>query len=182
MGHSRSITNFIIGCKGEIIFSGEEGPNPIIKIWKVEDCSCIKMLTTPLDKLKSLSESLSSKYLCVAGKEQLKELIIIFKIENLNNIIINSKKKVNYGINCVKFVPYSDNILISCGYENIKFYRIKDDTLYEKSVVIDKFAKNNNFLCIDFNKAIFGDNYTDKGKAFIGSSLGQFKYRVNLRN
>ena len=173
MGHSRSITNFIIGCKGEIIFSGEEGPNPIIKIWKVEDCSCIKMLTTPLDKLKSLSESLSSKYLCVAGKEQLKELIIIFKIENLNNIIINSKKKVNYGINCVKFVPYSDNILISCGYENIKFYRIKDDTLYEKSVVIDKFAKNNNFLCIDFNKAIFGDNYTDKGKAFIGSSLGQ---------
>ena len=173
MGHSKTISNFIIGCRGEIIFSGEEGPNPIIKIWKVEDCSCIKMLTTPLDKLKSLSESLSSKFLCVAGKEQTKELIIIFKIENLNNIITFSKKNVNYGINCIKFVPYSDEILISCGFENIKYYRIKNGTLYEKSVVMDKFAKNNNFLCIDFNKSIFGDNYIDKGKAFIGSSLGQ---------
>ena len=173
MGHSKSISNYIIGCRGEIIFSGEEGPNPIIKIWKVEDCSCIKMLTTPLDKLKSLSESVSSKFLCVAGREQIRELIIIFKIENLNDIITFSKKNANYGINCIKFVPYCDEILISCGYENIKFYRIKNGTLYEKSVVMDKFAKNINFLCIDFNKSIFGDNYIDKGKAFIGSSLGQ---------
>ena len=172
-GHSKSISNFIIGCKGEIIFSGEEGPNPIIRIWKVEDYSCINMFTTPLDELKSLSESLSSKYLCVSGKEQIKELIIIFKIENLNNINILCKKNVNYGINCIKFVPYSDDILISCGYENIKFYRIKNNSIYEKSVVMDKFAKNNNFLCIDFNKSIFGDNFTDKGKTFIGSSFGQ---------
>ena len=173
MGHSRTISNYIIGCKGEIIFSGEEGPNPIIKIWKVEDCSCIKMFTTPLDKLKSISESLSSKYLCIEGKEQIKELIIIFTIENLKNITIYTKKNVNYNINCIKFVPYSDDILISCGNENIKFYRIKNGNIYEKSIVMDKFAKNNNFLCIDFNKSYFGDNYSDKGNAFIGSSLGQ---------
>ena len=91
----------------------------------------------------------------------------------MNNINILCKKNVNYGINCIKFVPYSDDILISCGYENIKFYRIKNNSIYEKSVVMDKFAKNNNFLCIDFNKSIFGDNFTDKGKTFIGSSLGQ---------
>ena len=172
-GHSKSITNFILACKGEIIFSGEEGPNPIMRIWKVEDLSCIKMFTTPLDKMKSISESYSSKYLCVEGKEQIKELIIIFKIEDLNNIITHCKKNLNYGINCIKFVPYSDDILISCGYENIKFYRIKNGFIYEKSVVMDKFAKNNNFLCIDFNHSIFGDNYFDKGKVYIGSSLGQ---------
>ena len=172
MGHSKSISNFIIACKGEIIFSGEEGSNSIIRIWKVEDLSCIKMFTTPLDKLKSLSESLSSKYLCVSGKEQIKELIIIFKIENLNDIVLFSKKNVNFNINCIKFVPYSDEILMSCGYENIKFFRMKNNNLYEKSVVLSQYAKKNNFLCLDFNRAILGDNYTDKGKAFIGSSLG----------
>ena len=172
-GHSKSITKFILACKGELIFSAEEGPNSIIKIWSVENNSCIKMFTTPLDKLKSLSESVRSKFLCVQGKEQNKELIIIFQIENLNNIITYSTKKVNYGINCIKYVPYSDDIIISCGYENIKFYRMKNSTLFEKTIVLEKFAKNNNFLCIDFNKSIFGDNYNDKGLAFIGSNLGQ---------
>ena len=171
-GHSKSITKFILACKGELIFSAEEGPNSIIKIWSVENNSCIKMFTTPLDKLKSLSESVRSKFLCVQGKEQNKELIIIFQIENLNNIITYSTKKVNYGINCIKYVPYSDDIIISCGYENIKFYRMKNSTLFEKTIVLEKFAKNNNFLCIDFNKSIFGDNYNDKGLAFIGSNLG----------
>ena len=127
----------------------------------MENNSCIKMFTTPLDEIKSLSESLSSKYLLVSGKEQIKESIIIFKIENLNNIIIFSKKNVNYGINCIKFVPYSDDIL-----------RTKNANLYEKPIVLEKFGKNNNFLCIDFNKSIFGDNYNEKGKVFIGSNLG----------
>ena len=171
MGHSKSISNFIIGCKGEILFSGEEGINSIIRIWKVEDYSCIKMLTTPLDKLKSLSESLNSKYLCVEGKEQLKELIIIFKIENLQDVNIYIKKNMQFKINSIKFVPYADDILISCGNENIKFYRIKNNNLFHKSVVLNQYAKNN-FLCIDFNRSIFGDNYTDKGKVYIGSSSG----------
>ena len=171
IGHSKSISNFIIGCKGEIIFSGEEGVNSIIRIWKVDNYSCIKMLTTPLDKLKSLSESVTSKFLCVAGKEQLKDLIIIFRIEDLKNINIYIKKSTKYKINSIKFVPYSDEILISCGIENIKFYRIKNNNIYEKSVVLNQYSKNN-FLCMDFNKSIFGDNYTDKGKAYIGSSSG----------
>ena len=171
MGHSKSISHFIIGCKGEILYSGEEGVNSIIRIWKVENFFCIKMLTTPLDKLKSLSESLNSKYLCVAGSEQLKELIVIFKIENLQDVNIFIKKNMQYQINSIKFVPYSDDILISCGNENIKFYRIKNNSLFHKSVVLSQYVKNN-FLCIDFNRSIFGDNYTDKGKAYIGSSSG----------
>ena len=171
IGHSKSISNFIIGCKGEIIYSGEEGINSIIRIWKVENLSCIKMLTTPLDKFKSLSESVNSKFLCVAGIEQLKELIMIFKIEDLKNITVYIKKNIKFKINSIKFVPYTDEILISCGNENIKFYRLKNNNIYERSVVINQYSKND-FLCIDFNKSIFGDNISDKGKAFIGSSSG----------
>ena len=171
VGHSKAIAFFTLGCKGEIIYSGEEGVNSIIRIWKVENTSCIKMLTTPLDKLKSLSESISSKYLCAAGTEQLKELIIIFEKKDLKNINIYVKKNVLFKINSIKFVPHNDEVLISCGNENIKFYRIKNNTIYEKTVVLNQFSKNN-FLCIDFNKSIFGDHGSDKGKAFIGSSSG----------
>ena len=171
VGHSKAITYFTIGCKGEIIYSGEEGVNSIIRIWQVENTSCIKMLTTPLDKLKSLSESVNSKYLCAAGSEQLKELIVIFEIKDLKNVNVYVKKNVLFKINTIKFVPHSDEVLISCGNENIKFYRIKNSNIYEKTVVLNQFSKNN-FLCIDFNKSIFGDNCSDKGKAFIGSSSG----------
>ena len=38
-------------------------------------------------------------------------------------------------------------------------------------MVLNQYSKTD-FLCIDFNKSIFGDNFTDKGKAYIGSSSG----------
>ena len=172
IGHSKPVSNFIIGCKGELLFSGQKGINSIIRIWKTENCKCLKMLTTPLDKLKSLSENKTSNLLCACGNEQLKELIIIWNIQNLNDIKIYLRQNVLNSINVIKFVPYSENTLISCGNENIKFYRIKNNKLFGKSVVLNQYSKNNKFLCIGFNKTIFSNDYNDKGKVFIGSSSG----------
>ena len=172
LGHSKPITCFITACKGEIIFSNQAGVNSIIRVWKTSNCTCYKMLTTPFDKLKIMTENKTSKLLCTVGNELNKESIIIWNIENLDNITAYIRQTVQTSINIIKFSPFEEKILVSCGRENIKFWRIKNDHLNVKAVVLNQFSKNNDFLCLDFNNTMFGDDFTDKGKVYIGSTNG----------
>ena len=172
-GHSKPISNFILACHGEILFSNQEGTNSIIRIWKTETGRCIKMLTTPFDKIIMMTENKESKYLCTVGNEQNKGSIIIWDISNLDDISVSIRQSSPIPINTMKFSPFENNILVSCGRENIKFWRIKKDHLTGKAVVLNQYARNNNFLCIGFNSTMFGDeSSTDKGKVYVGSSNG----------
>ena len=172
IGHSKPISNFIIACKGEIIFSNQEGVNSIIRIWKTSDCQCIKMLSTPFDKLKVMTENKNSKYLCTVGNEQNRTSIIVWNIENLDNITVFIKQAIPIDINTIKFSPFEEDILYSCGRENIKCWRIKNDHLNGKAIVLNQFARGNNFLCLDYNNAMFGDDFSSKGKVYVGSNNG----------
>ena len=172
LGHSKPITNFIIACKGEIIFSNQEGVNSIIRVWKTSNCQCIKMLTTPFDKLKVMTENKNSKYLCTVGNEINRVSIIIWNIENLENITVFIRQAVPTHINTIKFSPFEENILYSCGRENIKCWRIKNDHLNGKAIVLNQFARGNDFLCLDYNNTMFGDDFSNKGKVYVGSNGG----------
>ncbi len=172
LGHSKPISNFIIACKGEIIFSNQEGVNSIIRVWKTSNCQCIKMLTTPFDKLKVMTENKNSKFLCTVGNEQNRVSVIIWNIENLDNIQAIIRQAVPTHINTIKFSPFEENILYSCGRENIKCWRIKNDHLNGKAIVLNQFARGNDFLCLDYNNTMFGDDFTNKGKVYVGSNGG----------
>ena len=172
IGHSKPITNFIIARKGEIIFSNQEGINSIIRVWKTSNCQCIKMLTTPFDKLKVMTENNNSKYLCTVGNELNRVSIIIWNIENLDNITAFIRQAVPTHINTIKFSPFEENILYSCGRENIKCWTIKKDHLKGKAIVLNQFARGNDFLCLDYNNTMFGDDFSNKGKIYVGSNGG----------
>ena len=172
LGHSKPISNFIIACKGEIIFSNQEGVNSIIRVWKTSNCNCIKMLTTPFDKLNVMTENKNSKYLCTVGHEKNKVSIIIWNIENLDNITAFIRQAVPTHINTIKFSPFEEEILYSCGRENIKCWRIKNDHLNGKAIVLNQFARGNDFLCLDYNNTMFGDDFSNKGKVYVGSNGG----------
>ena len=179
-GHSKPISNFILACKGEIIFSNQEGTNSIIRVWKTDSLRCIKMLTTPFDKVKDMTESKDSKLLCTIGTEQNKESMILWDISSLDDITVVIRQSSPTPINTMKFSPFDNNTLVSCGRENIKFWRIKRDKntkrpllLKGSAVVLNQYARNNNFLCLGFNNSMFGDEFSsDKGKVYVGTSLG----------
>ena len=120
-GHSKPISDFLFACNGQILFTSQEGTNSIIRVWKTETGKCIKMLTTPFDKIIIMTENKESNYLCTIGIEQNKGSIIIWDISNLDNINVLIRQSNQTLINNIKFSPFENDILISCGNENIKF-------------------------------------------------------------
>lgn len=171
-GHSKPITNYLIACEGEILFSCQEGKNAIIRVWRIETGRCIKILTTPYEKISSLSLSKDSRILCTVGIESYnKELIILWDISDIDNIKVQIRQSSHFSINQIKFSPFEQNVLVSCGKENIKFWRIKNDHLGGKAVVLNQYARESVFLCLDYDNPFIGEEF-NKGRVFVGSNKG----------
>lgn len=65
-----------------------------------------------------------------------------------------------------------DSRIISCGHENIRFWRIKNAHLPGASVVLNHHARNTTFLVFDFEYG-FDDPLRDKvQRIFFGSKTG----------
>lgn len=73
------------------------------------------MLTTSFDKLKVMTKNKNSKFLCKVGNEQNRVSIIIWTIENLDNITALLRRSVPTHINDI-FSPFEENITMLGDY------------------------------------------------------------------
>ena len=86
-----------------------------------------------------------------------RECIIILDLKNIKS---NNKRKPkilakqvsDFDITCIKFADFSigSYSLVSCGRENIRFWRIHKEYLPGQTVVLDKFARNTHFTVLAF--------------------------------
>ena len=63
---------------------------------------------------------------------------------------IIAKQLSDFNILQIKFSPVDKSKLISCGKENIRFWRVKNEHLPGCAVVLNHHARNNVFTYIDF--------------------------------
>lgn len=172
LGHSKPITSCAITHDYNVLFSAQEGKNAIIRIWKIETTRCVKMLTTPYERISSMSISKNNNILTTVGLESYnKELIIIWDISNINDIKVKIRQGSHFNIAQIRFSPYDQSVLATCGKENIKFWRIKNDHLGGKAVVLNQYARNSFFNCLDYDNPFMGDNMS-KGRLFVGNNMG----------
>lgn len=172
LGHSKPITTFVLTHDLNFLFSAQEGKNAIIRVWKVETTRCINIFTTPYEKINSMTISRRNDILATVGLESYnKELIILWNISSLDKISVLIRQASHFNITQLKFSPYDQDYLVSCGKENIKFWRIKNDHLGGKAVVLNQFARNSNFQTLDFDNPFMGES-ASKGRLFVGNNLG----------
>lgn len=171
LGHSNPITCYAVTKDFSYMFTAQEGKNSIIRVWNIENKRCVSMFTTPYSKITTMSIRRDSQVLATVGLEGYnKELIILWDISNKDKINVLIKQASHFNILDLKFSPYEDK-LTSCGKENIKFWSVRNDHLGGKAVVLNEYARNSYFKCIDFDNPFLGDNIT-KGRAFVGSNNG----------
>lgn len=61
-----------------------------------------------------------------------------------------AKQLSDFPINAIEFSPYEENSLISCGRENIRFWRIKKGHLPGRPVLLNEYSRGYNFHSIAF--------------------------------
>jgi WD40 repeat protein len=139
-GHSAPISCFDIASHGALLASAQEGKNSIIRIWDYHTARCLSMLPMPVVTMKCLSFSPDGRFLASVGKDaQNKELIIVWDISKIHR---NEKPEIlarqtsEFNILSLKFSPVDNFRLVSCGKENIRFWRIKETGNIRGSAVV----------------------------------------------
>lgn len=109
----------------------------------------------PVVTMKCLSFSPDGRFLASVGKDaHNKELIVVW---DLSRIYKNEKPEIlarqtsDFNILCLKFSPIDNYRLVSCGKENIRFWRIKETgNIRGSAVVLNQHARNTVFTSLDF--------------------------------
>jgi WD40 repeat protein len=142
----------------------------------------------PVQTVKCLSFSFDGKYLAGCGKDSHnRELIVIYDISKVTRgekPEIYAKQTSEFNILSIKFSPIDSNRLASCGKENIRFWRIKDQgSIRGSAVVLNHHARDTVFTCLDFE---YGFRSSDKNeneslkRVFVGSKHGMV-FQVNYQ-
>eukprot|EP01022_Parablepharisma_sp_SALTPOND_P017801 TRINITY_DN2893_c0_g1_i1.p1 TRINITY_DN2893_c0_g1~~TRINITY_DN2893_c0_g1_i1.p1 ORF type:complete len:1515 (+),score=148.49 TRINITY_DN2893_c0_g1_i1:576-5120(+) len=170
-GHRKPVTALTIGFKGDIMASADEST---VKVWSFSDSHC--MGTWKLEdgaRAKCLAISPDNSYLVTVAKDAHNhDVVTVWDLKTMHkmspyqphpNIVASQISQFN--ILCVKFAPPEESSLqfCTCGQENIRFWRIKRNTLRSAPVVLDKCSRNTVFTSLD---------YEGRRRVYVGSKEG----------
>lgn len=113
------------------------------------------MLPMPVVTMKCVSFSPDGRFLASVGKDSHnKELIVVWDISRIHRNEkpdILARQTSDFNILCLKFSPIDNYRLVSCGKENIRFWRIKETAnIRGSAVVLNQHARNTVFTSLDF--------------------------------
>lgn len=185
-GHDSLITSIDISRDGSLIASAQSDSNTCVKIWNSATGTLNRTIPVKiLTEITSVSLSYNNKLLSVTGIDQYKrDTIIIYKIdsEDPKKVEIKAKHVSEFNILTCKFSPIELDKLVSCGKENIRFWRIKDSHITGGAVVLNHHARDTVFTTLEYdfnheNPATAFQTDTTR-RVFIGSKSGLL-FQVN---
>lgn len=132
----------------------QEGVKSGVRIWI--DNKCISNFQCPYERVQQVRLSYK-KHLAMVGLDQYKrQVILIFdisEIETTRKPVLLGKQISDFSITTLKFSPIDTNKLVSCGKENIRFWRVKNQHLPGTPVILNHHARNTIFTVFDFQYA-----------------------------
>jgi len=105
--------------------------------------------------MQSVSFSPDGRLLASVGKDQHnKQMIIVWDISRIHRgekPDIFAKQTSDFNILCLKFSPIDNFKMVSCGQQNIRFWRIKETrNIRGSAVVLNQHSRNTVFTTLDF--------------------------------
>lgn len=139
---------------GTLIASGQDGSKSTIRIWDFETGKTFAVIYPKLKYVECISFSCDRGTLAVSGRdEKNKECIILWDCSVLSSSskpIQITKQISNFNIIALKFSPIDPYVLMTCGRENIRSWRLKNSHLQGSSIVLDHRARNTIFTDLDY--------------------------------
>jgi len=191
-GHSQAVDVLEASDDGRWVASVQtadcSGP-PLIRVWHVDPSGslrCVSVLACPaLASVHAAAFDPLAKYIAVAGtdlqgRQQLRVWDVARIVSGGNTSLLARQLSPDWDIDCLKFSPFEEMQLVSCGKNSIRFWRVKEDGhIPGRSAVLNSLGRQAHFTCIafEFNKCgapyVPPDNPIAEQRMFVGTSSGQ---------
>lgn len=128
-GHTLPV-HLITFSNNGLLATGQEGKQPLIRIWDYEKRTCLAYLMAHHAELTAITFSQNEQLLAAVGKDHASRyFIMVWDITGVmdGKVTILAKQTSEWNISKLMFSPYRDETLqlVSCGHESVRFWRIK---------------------------------------------------------
>ncbi|PFH32805.1 WD domain, G-beta repeat-containing protein [Besnoitia besnoiti] len=161
-------------------------PAPQIRIWNLSDKApfCAAVLQCPsLDELRVFRFDTHCRRMVVAGidaqKRQQLQIWDMSRLRSERRCNLLARQVSDFDVACIRFSPFDEFCLLSCGSENIRFWRIKNSHLPGCSVVLEAAARANCYTDLDFEccrsfQSVYnsGEKLPVAARIFVSSTAG----------
>ena len=174
-GHTERVHLLCFGRDGRVLVTGQRGRHPVIKVWDVQTGQCAATLYAHASGLKSLDVSPDGTAVVAAGTDTSgRQMIAVWDIGAVTHggfAPMTLRHRTDYHVNCVRFSPFEEDHLVTCGKNSIRTYRLRKGQLRGCSVDLGdlrlsklapkttQFQKKDEFELNDFTVVAFEIGY-----------------------
>ena len=139
--------------KDALMVTGETTtPNGTVILWDLREGKRLATLRPHMDLLHCAGFSTDGAMLVTVGTDgQFRQQIVVWDIAQLitekavsisnKSTAVVAKQISEFPINKIRFSPFEEFGLVSCGRENIRFWRIRKGHLPGRPVLLNEYAR-----------------------------------------
>eukprot|EP00929_Paragymnodinium_shiwhaense_P063722 TRINITY_DN31854_c0_g2_i1.p1 TRINITY_DN31854_c0_g2~~TRINITY_DN31854_c0_g2_i1.p1 ORF type:complete len:2111 (-),score=425.53 TRINITY_DN31854_c0_g2_i1:245-6577(-) len=192
-GHTKAVTLLEASDDGLWAASVQEaetgGSPPLLRLWRVDPQAatlrCASVLSCPsLASVRVACFDPLGKFLVLAGLDlQQRQQLQLFDISRVraggNIVLLSRQTSADWDIDCLRLSPFEELQIVTCGRENIRFWRVKDKHMRGQSVTLNSWARQTHFTCIafEFNRMgqpyFLGEHLARHQRMFVGTASGK---------
>lgn len=147
-----------------------KGEESVVKVWDYLNQYVVCQWKTVCKRIEQVVFAPSSSQVgCVGLDKRNHQVISLYQLQWKHKVKAELVAKQTSDFHIEKLQFASEKSVVTCGRENIRFWRVKVEHLVGSAVVLNNHARNNHFLC----ESVAGD------KVYVGSSQGML-YIVDI--
>jgi WD repeat-containing protein 90 len=139
------------------------GPDGLLILWDLREGKRLATLRPHTDHLMCASFNTDCSMLVTVGTDpQHRHQIVVWDIAQLiaeKAVTINSKSSTamvakqisEFPVHKIRFSPFEEFSLVSCGRENIRFWRIRKGHLPGRPVLLNEYSRGFTFVDVAFH-------------------------------
>ena len=191
-GHSQPVCHIKVSVSGKYLISAEGGSAALLIVWNIHASGAKKVAAfRPFEGgIRCIAVRDNEAMLCVVGWDRNRRLQInVFDMQALlrdkigitppspsKAPVILARQMSDFDVIDMAFSPIAEDSLISCGRENVRFWRMKKGHLPGRPVALNEYARGYDFLCLRFyipesTTSASGPQHS-KPCVFVGSTKG----------
>lgn len=167
-GHSAPVAIIEVSMDGRMMVTCEAGVNAHLVLWDLQEGKRLAVLQPHAESVQSVHFNPESTMLCTSGWDHLRRIqIIIWDIPSVvqassgnGNISKESSKGVvlarqlsDFHISKIVFSPFEEHSFVSCGRENIRFWRTRKGHLPGRPVQLGEYSRGYMFTDVAYVNA-----------------------------
>ncbi|KAJ0407556.1 hypothetical protein P43SY_006874 [Pythium insidiosum] len=187
-GHTAAITAIAVSPDGRSLASTEHGPSHCaLRLWDLERQMCISVLKAPTKTIDAMVFDPLGTSLCCVGQDGLaRTQLHVWDCSFLRStsgqppvkqtLELRARQTSDFPVQTIAFSPYDRDHLISCGRENVRYWRLLAGRrhLPGSPVILREYSRGTVFTALAFDAvhAQFPTNLERVRPLYVASSLG----------